>query len=234
MFLLFQNYTKYLFIPLLGFLVVYLLVPAIMAFANKIGMVDKPDERRIHKGIIPRGGGLAVFIGFHLACAAIYFLPWYSFDITLSRHWWFKFLPASIFLVLVGVADDRWGLQPRIKLGCQVVAALAVYAWGIHIGSLLYFPLPWPVDCFLTILWCVGFMNAFNLIDGLDGLATGLGIIAAAGVAGSMVIQHMPGNTLVLLGLVGSCLGFLRFNFNPARVFLGDTGSMFIGFTLAA
>ena len=229
-----QNYTKYLVIPLLGFLVSYLLVPAVMAFAVKIGMVDKPDERRIHKGIIPRGGGLAVFVGFHLACAAIYFLPWHSFTITLSYNWWLKFLPASLFLVFVGVADDRWGMQPRIKLGCQILAAVALYASGVHLGSLFYFPLPWPVDCLLTVLWCVGFMNAFNLIDGLDGLATGLGIIAAAGVAGSMVIRHMPGDTLVLLGLIGACLGFLRYNFNPARVFLGDTGSMFIGFTLAA
>ena len=229
-----QNYTKYLFIPLLGFLVSYLLVPAVMAIAVKIGMVDKPDERRIHKGIIPRGGGLAVFVGFHLACAAIYFLPWHPFTITLSSNWWLKFLPASLFLVFVGVADDRWGMQPRIKLGCQILAAVALYASGVHLGSLFYFPLPWPVDCLLTVLWCVGFMNAFNLIDGLDGLATGLGIIAAAGVAGSMVIRHMPGDTLVLLGLIGACLGFLRYNFNPARVFLGDTGSMFIGFTLAA
>jgi UDP-N-acetylmuramyl pentapeptide phosphotransferase/UDP-N-acetylglucosamine-1-phosphate transferase len=152
----------------------------------------------------------------------------------LTLDWWLKFFPASLFLIIVGVADDRWGMQPRIKLGCQILAAVALYASGVHLGSLFYFPLPWPVDCLLTVLWCVGFMNAFNLIDGLDGLATGLGIIAAAGVAGSMVIRHMPGDTLVLLGLIGACLGFLRYNFNPARVFLGDTGSMFIGFTLAA
>lgn len=229
-----QNYTKYLFIPLLGFLFSCLLVPVVMAFAKRIGMVDKPDERRIHKGIIPRGGGLAVFAGFHVACAAIYFLPWYPFAITVSCGWWLKFLPASLFLVVVGVADDRWSLQPRVKLGCQILAALALYLSGVHLGSLFYYQLPWPVDCCLTVLWCVGFMNAFNLIDGLDGLATGLGIIAAAGVAGSMVIRHMPGDTLVLLGFIGACVGFLRYNFNPARVFLGDTGSMFIGFTLAA
>jgi UDP-GlcNAc:undecaprenyl-phosphate GlcNAc-1-phosphate transferase len=107
-----------------------------MAFAVKIGMVDKPDERRIHKGIIPRGGGLAVFVGFHLACAAIYFLPWHPFTITLSSNWWLKFLPASLFLVFVGVADDRWGMQPRIKLGCQILAAVALYASGVHLGSL--------------------------------------------------------------------------------------------------
>lgn len=229
-----QNYTKYLFIPLVGLLVAYLLVPVVMAFARKIGMVDKPDERRIHKGIIPRGGGLAVFAGFHAACAAIYFLPWYPFAITVSCEWWLKFLPASLFLVIVGVADDRWSLQPRVKLGCQILAALALYISGVHIGSLFYYQLPWPVDCCLTVLWCVGFMNAFNLIDGLDGLATGLGIIAAAGVAGSMIIRHLPGDTLVLLGFIGASVGFLRYNFNPARVFLGDTGSMFIGFTLAA
>ena len=229
-----QNLAKYLFIPLLGFLVSFLLVPAVMALAVKIGMVDKPDERRIHKGVIPRGGGLAVFLGFHLACVVIYFLPWHPFSITLSCQWWFKFLPASIFLIIVGLIDDRWGMPARIKLGCQIIAALALYADGIHLGRLLNFPLPWPVDCCLTVFWFVGFMNAFNLIDGLDGLATGLGIIAAAGVAGSLLIRHMPGDALVVLGLIGACLGFLRYNFNPARVFLGDTGSMFIGFSLAA
>jgi UDP-GlcNAc:undecaprenyl-phosphate GlcNAc-1-phosphate transferase len=228
-----QNYTKYLFISLVGFLATYLLVPVVMALAKRAGMVDRPDERRIHTGVIPRGGGLAVFIGFHLACVAIYFLPWFPFDITLTLRWWMKFMPASLFLVVVGVADDRWGLKPRVKLGCQMLAALALYFSGIHLGGLFHNPLPWPVDCFLTVFWCVGFMNAFNLIDGLDGLATGLGIIAAFGVAGSLVIRHLPGDSLVLLGLIGACLGFLRYNFNPARVFLGDTGSMFIGFTLA-
>lgn len=229
-----QNYTKYLFILLVGLVVSWVLTPLVIRVARLIGMVDKPDERRIHTGIIPRGGGLAVFAGFHVACAAIYFLPWYAFDITLSCAWWLKFLPASLFLMLVGVADDRWGLKPRVKLGCQIIAALALYASGVHLGRLFYYPLPGLVDCVLTVFWCVGFMNAFNLIDGLDGLAAGLGTIAAAGVAGSMVIRHMPGDTLVMLGLMGACVGFLRYNFNPARVFLGDTGSMFIGFTLAA
>jgi UDP-GlcNAc:undecaprenyl-phosphate GlcNAc-1-phosphate transferase len=228
-----QNYLKYLFILLVGLLVTYVLTPVVIRFAGLIGMVDKPDERRIHQGIIPRGGGLAVFAGFHLACAAIYFLPWIPFEITLTPEWWLSFLPASLFLMIVGVADDCWGLKPRVKLGCQVLAALALYANGIHLGLLFYHPLPWAIDCILTVFWCVGFMNAFNLIDGLDGLATGLGIIAASAVAGSLVIRHLPGNTLVLLGLIGACLGFLRYNFHPARVFLGDTGSMFIGFTLA-
>jgi UDP-N-acetylmuramyl pentapeptide phosphotransferase/UDP-N-acetylglucosamine-1-phosphate transferase/GAF domain-containing protein len=229
-----QNYTKYLVIPLLGFLVSYLLVPAVMAFAVKIGMVDKPDERRIHKGIIPRGGGLAVFVGFHLACAAVYFLPWYPFDITLNVSWWLRFLPASVFLLIVGVADDRWGVSPRAKLGCQVLAALALYVAGIRFGAFFYCQLPQAVDVLLTVLWCVGFINAFNLIDGLDGLAAGLGTIAAAGLAGALLLRHLPGDALVLLGFIGACLAFLRYNFNPARVFLGDTGSMFIGLTLAA
>jgi UDP-N-acetylmuramyl pentapeptide phosphotransferase/UDP-N-acetylglucosamine-1-phosphate transferase len=229
-----QNVLKYLIILSIGFLVAYVLTPLVMRLARCVGMLDRPDERRIHKGIIPRGGGLAVFAGFHLACAAIYFLPWFPFDISLTLDWWLKFFPASLFLIIVGVADDRWGMQPRIKLGCQILAALALYASGIHLGALFQQPLPWFVDCALTVFWCVGFMNAFNLIDGLDGLATGLGIIAATGVAGSLLLRRLPGDSLVLLGLIGACLGFLRYNFNPARVFLGDTGSMFIGFTLAA
>jgi UDP-GlcNAc:undecaprenyl-phosphate GlcNAc-1-phosphate transferase len=223
---------KYVFVFLLGLVVTFLLTPLVIRLARRIGMMDAPDERRIHTGIIPRGGGLAVFIGFHVACAAVYFVPWTPFVTTMEVSWWLKFLPPSVFLVVVGVADDRWGMQPRVKLGCQIVAALGLYAGGVHLGHLLYFPLPWPVDCFLTVLWCVGFMNAFNLIDGLDGLAAGLGIITAAGVAGSMLIRHLPGDALVLLGLMGACLGFLRYNFPPARIYLGDGGAYFLGFLI--
>src|SRR6202044_1377914 len=89
-----------------------------------------------------------------------------------------------------------------------------------------------PVDCVLVVVWLVAIINAFNLIDGLDGLASGLAIISALGVCGILVMQQIPGEVLPLLGFIGACLGFLRYNFNPASVFLGDTGSMFIGFTL--
>lgn len=229
-----EELYKYIFVFLTGLLVAYVITPLVIWWAPRIGMVDKPDDRRIHTGIVPRGGGVAVFIGFNLACMAVYHLPWFPFLTALDLAWWRAVLPASVFLLIVGLADDYRGLPPLVKLGGQVVAALTLYINGIHLGSLFFHSLSWPVDCLLTTLWCVGFINAFNLIDGLDGLAAGLGIIAAAGVAGSMLIRHIPGDTLVLLGFIGACLGFLRYNFNPARVFLGDTGSMFIGLTLAA
>ncbi len=229
-----QVIAKYLVIPLVGLLAAYFLTPLVMKFAKAVGMVDRPDERRIHKGVIPRGGGLAVVISFHAACAAIYFLPWQPFENTLSVTWWLGFLPSSIFLTIVGQIDDRWGMSPRVKLGCQVIAALGLYAGQLSFGNLFSTRLPMFLDVCLVVFWCVGFVNAFNLIDGLDGLASGLSAIAAAGMAGAFVLRHMPGDSLVMLGLLGACLGFLRYNFNPARVFLGDTGSMFLGFTLAA
>ncbi len=231
---MFFSYAKFAVVFFIGFLTTLCLTPLVMKLAIRIGMVDRPDERRIHKKVIPSSGGIAVFLGFHLACAAIYFLPWPWFTIRLNFNVWLTFLPASAFLLLVGIVDDYRGLRPLVKLGCQTIAALALYIGGFRIGGIMFYSLPWYVSCALTVFWCLGFINAFNLIDGLDGLATGLGIIAAAGLTGALLLHRIPGDALVLLGLIGACLGFLRYNFAPAKVFLGDSGSMFIGFTLAA
>jgi len=123
-------------------------------------------------------------------------------------------------------------MKPWIKLGGQVAAALLMWFSGTHFGQLLGHDLPAPVDCALVVIWLVAIINAFNLIDGLDGLASGLAIISAVGLSGILIMQKAPGEVLLLLGFIGACLGFLRYNFHPATVFLGDTGSMFIGFTL--
>jgi UDP-N-acetylmuramyl pentapeptide phosphotransferase/UDP-N-acetylglucosamine-1-phosphate transferase len=226
--------TKYLFVPLLGFLVTYLLTPLVIRWAPRVGLLDLPDARRIHKTPTPRGGGLAVIIGFHAACAAAFLMPWGVVETTLGTAWWLQLLGLSLPLLLLGLWDDIRNLRPHIKLLGQIFISAAAYACGLRMHGLLGILLPEWLDLIATIVWFVAVMNAFNLIDGMDGLAAGLGVIAAAGMAGAFLIMDLPGNALVMLGLLGTCLAFLRFNFHPARIFLGDTGSLFLGFIVAA
>jgi UDP-N-acetylmuramyl pentapeptide phosphotransferase/UDP-N-acetylglucosamine-1-phosphate transferase len=126
------------------------------------------------------------------------------------------------------------GLRPWVKLGGQIAVAAGAWALEIRVGSMFGTDLPAWADLLITVFWFVALMNAFNLIDGMDGVAAGLGSIASAALIGSFLLRGQPSDCLVTLGLLGACLGFLHYNFHPARVFLGDTGSMFIGFALAA
>lgn len=225
---------KYPFIFLTGFLITFLLTPALRRLGNRLGMMDQPDARRIHKVAIPRSGGLAVFLGFHAACAMVFLQPWIPLEGELSALWWWQFLVLSALMVALGIADDLRSLRPAVKLAGQIIIALMAYAWDMRVGKVLGLDLPLALDVLATVLWFLIIINAFNLIDGLDGLATGLAIIAAIGLAGSFAFRHLPRDTLVILGLIGSCAAFLRYNFSPATIFLGDGGSMFLGFTLAA
>jgi UDP-GlcNAc:undecaprenyl-phosphate/decaprenyl-phosphate GlcNAc-1-phosphate transferase len=229
-----EFFTKYLFVFFLGALVTYVLTPMIMRLAKGIGMIDLPDSRRIHRQPIPRGGGIAVFLGFHAACAAVFLLPWLPFVGGLNAVWWWRFFGLSTLLLIVGFADDLKGLRPLVKLSGQALVAVLAFMLDMRVGKILGVALPGGVDLVVTVLWFLAIINAFNLIDGMDGLATGLAAIAAFGLAGSAVFRRAPADTLVLLGLAGACLGFLRYNFSPASVFLGDSGSMFLGFVLAA
>jgi UDP-N-acetylmuramyl pentapeptide phosphotransferase/UDP-N-acetylglucosamine-1-phosphate transferase len=152
----------------------------------------------------------------------------------LDAYWWQRLLLLSALVLLLGLWDDRWNIRPHFKLAGQLTIGTVAYVCGLRMDGLLGISLPVWLNWIVTVGWFVAMMNAFNLIDGMDGLATGLGAIAAAGMAGAFMIMGLPGNALVMLGLLGACLAFLRFNFHPARIFLGDTGSLFIGFVLAA
>lgn len=228
-----QAIIKYPAIFFIGFVTAFLLTPVIRRLAPQLGMVDLPDERRIHQVPTPRGGGLAIFLGFHAACAVLFLAPWEPFLGQLNLSWWWRFAIVSTWLIAVGLFDDARGLKPLVKLLGQIVAASAAYALNIRVGNALGFLLPPYLDFVVTVIWILVFINAFNLIDGLDGLATGLAIIAAMGIGGGLIFKHMPADVLVCMGFVGACLAFLRYNFYPASVFLGDTGSMFIGLALA-
>ena len=226
------NLDKYILVFLTGLMVTYLLTPVVRWLAIRCGVVDKPDARRPHKRVTARGGGLAVVIGVQAACLMAVVFPWPQMTGGLNLPWWERYALASLVLLVVGVIDDVRGMKPLIKLGGQILAALVMWSSGTRFGAVLGYNLPLPVDCVVTVIWLVAIINAFNLIDGLDGLASGLAIISAVGLCGILIMQKSPSDVLLLLGFIGACLGFLRYNFHPASIFLGDTGSMFIGFTL--
>lgn len=230
--MLFGGLDKYLSVFLTGLVVTYFLTPMVRAVASRLGIVDLPNERRPHKHATARAGGLAVVLGVHAACLMALAFPWPEVAGELNLAWWRHFVTASAVLLVIGLIDDIRGLGPWLKLSGQVVAGVLVAFTGTRFGSLCGLELPGWLDSILVVMWLVATINAFNLIDGLDGLASGLAIISAIGLGGIFVIQHLPANVLILLGLIGACLGFLRYNFHPATIFLGDTGSMFLGFIL--
>ena len=214
-------------------MVTYLLTPLIEKIALKWDLVDAPDSRRIHEIAKPTLGGVTVFFGFHFVCLIIFFVPWLPFNGTITPEWWKNFFVISSILLLLGVADDIWEIRPSAKLAAQFFIACVSFLCNIRVHSLLGFKLPWFIDLAVTVFWIIALINAFNLIDGMDGLAIGLAAISSCGIAGSLLFRHLPGDALILIGFIGVCLAFLRYNYYPARLFLGDSGSMFIGYTIA-
>ena len=219
---------------LMSFVAALVLVPLVREMNRKFGMVDQPSARRINKTPIPRGGGLGVFLALAFSLSLFPLIsnrPLVSGPQGLSAllHW----LPIVI-LVMVGYADDKFGLSPFVKLAGQVLAA-CVAVFFCHLGFSAVCPgLPHWLDAAFTVFWLVGAVNAFNLIDGLDGLAAGLAAIAVVGMAGALFCVGLADSTFLHFAFLGALLGFLRYNFNPASVFLGDCGSMFIGYMVAA
>ncbi len=190
-----------------------------------------------HRGsTVPRLGGVAVCVGMTVGIAAAALLPG-GFSLSGPAVRFFAGVVVAAWVVfLAGVADDLWDLPPVAKLLVQCAAAGVAYAWGFRVEvlslgeaqlSLGLFALP------VTLLWIVGVTNAFNLIDGLDGLATGIAMLALATTFGVAALLGNAEVTLVCAALFGALLGFLRYNLRPARIFLGDSGSLFIGFLLA-
>lgn len=232
-----MNLASVFIVPLVfltSFLVTYILVPIVADVARRYGVVDIPGTRRLHRHPIPRIGGVAVFVGFHAACALIFLVPAFQLTGIFSLQSWLVFLGASTLLVAVGLWDDIRGVKPFTKLVFQCAAATILFSAGISAGQVFGVELPVAVDLAATVLWFIIIINAFNLIDGMDGLAAGLASIASLGIIGSLLFRHLPGDALIMTALFGACIAFLRYNFNPASIFLGDTGSMFLGFAVAA
>jgi len=228
-----QSYIELLAFALLSALVIsYLLTPAVMKLGFLLGMVDEPGGRRIHENPTPRCGGLAVYLAFAatlaLMCCAVRF-PQIKEPAWI---WAQTVLFAGTPLIVLGLIDDRWEVRPHVKLLGQI--AIAAFAWnqGFRLEKLLGVEIIQALDLGATIFLYVAGMNAYNLIDGMDGVAAGLGAITGLGLAGLNLMIGNESMAAFCLALTGGCLGFLRFNFHPARVFLGDTGSMFIGYVL--
>lgn len=226
--------VKYLLVFLVGLVTAWLLVPWVKKIAPRLGLVDKPDERRIHKVPIPRCGGIALFVATHLAMMVVFLGPWRNLAGTIHIREWLIIFTGSLALLLIGVLDDHRGIRAWIKLFGQLGVALFMYLGGFTFGAFLDIHLPFIVDLGATLFWFALLVNAFNLIDGMDGACAGLGFIASIGLAGMLLSLRQPTDALTLVALAGACLGFLRYNFNPASIFLGDCGSMFIGFMLAS
>lgn len=212
---------------LTSFALVVLSTPFVRRYAVKLGAIDRPNARKVHKGKVPRLGGLAIILGVVIA-----YMLFVRGDSRL-----FGVIIGGVLVGLLGMIDDRYGLKPVHKLVGQLTAALVVVVYGVRVDFLTV-----PFDGIaatrflsipLTIIWIVGVTNAVNLVDGLDGLAAGITAVASVVIA-MIAWSHGEHNVAILtLTLCGSALAFLRYNSYPASIFMGDTGSMFYGFMLA-
>ncbi|MBC7765510.1 MAG: undecaprenyl/decaprenyl-phosphate alpha-N-acetylglucosaminyl 1-phosphate transferase [Hyphomonadaceae bacterium] len=217
----------------LATVVSFFATPLAKKIAFKVGAVDVPkDERRVHKHPIPRLGGLAIYYGFVVSV-----LIFANIDLPLQG-----ILLGSIIIVALGIVDDVKPLSAKLKLAFQILAALMVVMHGARIE---FFTNPniWSeretialgwVSYPITLFWIVAITNAVNLIDGLDGLAAGVTSIAAMSLVVVGILANEPNIAVITAALCGACLGFLPYNFNPAKIFMGDTGATFLGFILAS
>jgi UDP-GlcNAc:undecaprenyl-phosphate/decaprenyl-phosphate GlcNAc-1-phosphate transferase len=218
-----------------AFLFSVLLTPFVRDLGLRWRLLDRPDgARKIHVEPIPRLGGVAVALAYTLALGFILVAPYshLKLDIPRSLAGAFALAPAALLIFLTGLVDDVRGLKPWQKVVCEVIAAAWAYHGGFGIHILRGHVLEHLVSIPISILWLVGCTNAVNLIDGMDGLASGIGFCAAVTTLTAALINGNVELALVTAPLAGSLLGFLRYNFNPASIFLGDCGSLLVGFLL--
>lgn len=229
---------------LLAFLTAYVVTPYTIRLARKVKALDIPkDKRKIHKKIMPRIGGIAIVAGFIVS--SLYLLTVMiiekKIDIITNSYY------INLIGILAGIAiletfcyfDDVKGIRPIVKMLGQILAAVVVVATGTYIRSIIIviFNIAITNEICLkifTVLWIVGITNAINLLDGLDGLSSGVSLISSICLMFIFILNSSPVTSIIFAtALAGALLGFLPFNFNPARTFMGDTGSNFIGFILA-
>lgn len=235
-----MNYSSILIAFLGGFGMTLLAIPKVRQLAFKAGALDKPDARKIHSTPMPLWGGLGV----SLSATIAFLVALFGFSgLTLSPRQFdgvVAVVICSLIIVAVGMVDDRFGMAAKVKLMAQIGLALILIGAGVRID---FFSLP-TVDgvvylnewqCIgLSLLWIVGVTNAVNLLDGLDGLVSGVacGSATILAVVAALNGQWLP--VLAMAALAGAALGFLRYNFNPATIFMGDTGSLFLGLMFAS
>jgi UDP-GlcNAc:undecaprenyl-phosphate GlcNAc-1-phosphate transferase len=233
-----SNYKTYWVILILSGVATLVLTPLVIHLARRFGALDQPGARKVHRQPMPLLGGLAVAAGMWLPIAALCFYDNRVSKILLER--WELIIPvlcSSLVMLGLGVIDDLRGLNARIKFMVQLPVALVLVMSGLRfenltlpgLGAITLAGLG-PV---ITVAWIVGITNAVNLVDGIDGLAAGVALFAAAASALIAIMNDNVLGAVLMTAMAGACLGFLPFNFNPARIFLGDTGSLFLGMTLA-
>jgi UDP-GlcNAc:undecaprenyl-phosphate GlcNAc-1-phosphate transferase len=219
---------------IVALMVSFLVTPVVKTFAYKVGAVDVPkDGRRMHKEPIPRLGGLAIFIGFMVSLLLF---------VDVRHDYQMQgILLGAVIIVVLGVVDDIMALPAMLKFVVQIVAASIPATHGVVIQAFsnpnifsknLYWVLGW-LSIPITVLWIVAITNAVNLIDGLDGLANGVSAISATTMLVIAILVSEGQVAVVMAALVGACVGFMPYNMNPAKMFMGDTGATFLGFILA-
>lgn len=223
---------------IIAYLIGVFIVPIVIYFSDKAGLVDVPNERKIHHGKISRLGGVAVWVSVMLTFLSLVLLSYYPSGQGLSG-----IIAGGSLMFLLGLIDDIFCLDAKFKLFIQIAIATFVIILGVNIES-IYIPFQnaphnhlelgfWSYP--ITLLWIVGISNAINFIDGIDGLAGSVVTISscAIGIIAMVVAPSSPISALVAFILLGAMLSFLTYNYNPAKIFMGDSGALFAGFMLA-
>ncbi len=225
---------------LTAWLFTWLFIPRLREFAVQVGWADQPNARRLNTEPLPNAGGLAIFAGFIVSVIAAWALRPIVVEIVNIQV--LAILLGASLLVLVGFIDDQFGLSPLSRLLVQVLAAVLLIVNGLKIdfNAIPFLPLVpdainAPISIFLTILWIVGLTNAVNLMDGVDGVVGGVGfVVSTVLLATAAQFPDRAAAVVLLAGLSGAALGYLRHNFNPSRIIMGDAGAYLFGYTLAA
>lgn len=213
---------------ILCFMCSILITPIVKKLAFRLGATDRPNDRKVHEKIMPRLGGLVIYISFMIGL----------FILRPDSPHHLGIMAGGLVIVLTGIFDDIYELSARVKLVSQIIAALIVVVWGgvqvnfinLPFGGMLEFG---GFSIMITLLWIVGVTNAINLIDGLDGLAAGVSSIALISISGMAIIMGDVYVITVGFLLLVSTLGFLKYNFYPAKIFMGDTGALFLGYMIS-
>ena len=225
-----HNWVLYIAAFASAFAISMVATPFAKKVSEKLGAIDYPKARGMHTKPMPRLGGIAIVLGFMITVLVLY-----RFVNDINIKHFCGFIAGAIVIVGVGIVDDSRQLPARVKLVFQIIAALLVIGSGIRINVVM-----WPVTTYLqklsapiTLIWIIGITNAVNLIDGLDGLAAGVSSIASICLMVLCILTGTESAVVFTAALAGSCLGFLPRNFNPAEIFMGDTGATFLGYVFA-
>jgi UDP-GlcNAc:undecaprenyl-phosphate GlcNAc-1-phosphate transferase len=228
-----SGWLAVVFTFLLAWVVTWRLIPAVRKFALRVGWADQPNARRLNREPLPNAGGLAIYAGVIAALILASLLRPIELQGVLAQV--LTILLGGSILVLVGFIDDQFGLPPSVRMLVQVLTALLLVGNGISIKVTFGTPIDSLFSTSLTVFWVVAITNAINLMDGMDGLAGGVSFITAMSLlAVSAQFPNWAAATLVLAALAGAALGFLRHNFHPSHIIMGDAGAYFFGYVLAA